>query len=102
EATKADAALAEHVAEQQLGDEVARQYEEDVDADEAAREAHDAGVEQHDEIHRDRAEAVEMGAVVRVGWSGCVAGPGRRCRGRRGRGHGPNRVVARSGGTGGL
>ncbi len=67
EAGEPDAAEPEQIAEQQLGDEVARQDEEDVDAHVTAGEAAVAGVEQHDEVDGDRAQAVEVRAVLRAG-----------------------------------
>ena len=65
EAREPDAALAVDVAQEQLGDEVAGEDEEDVDADEAAVEAGEPGVERDDQVHRDRAQPVELGPVVR-------------------------------------
>ena len=65
EAGESNRTAAGDVAEQELRNEETRQDEEDVDADEAAREAADPRVKQHDEIHGERAQSVEMRAVRR-------------------------------------
>ena len=51
------------VPQQQLRDEEPRQHEEHVDADVTAREGIAPRVEQHDQVHRDRAQAVQMGPI---------------------------------------
>ncbi len=52
------------IAQQQLGNQESRQDEEHVDADVAAGEPVDPGVEHHHEVHRDRSQAVEMRTVL--------------------------------------
>ncbi len=61
EAGEAEAAAVE-LAEDQAGDQVAADDEEDVDADEAAAKARDAGVEEEDRQNRDGAQAVHLRA----------------------------------------
>ena len=63
EACQPDPAGSEQVPQEQLGHEVARQDEEDVDPDVAAGERTGSGVEQDDEVDGDGAQAVEVGAV---------------------------------------
>ena len=47
-------------------DQIARDNEEDVDPDEAAAEAAEAGMGENNREHRDRAEPVDIGAVART------------------------------------
>ena len=53
----ADRSAAGEIAHEQLGDEIAGQHEEEVEADEAALEAGDLGVEAHHPDRRDRQRA---------------------------------------------
>ena len=78
EPCEADAALAPDIAQQQLGHQEAREHEEDIDADEPAVEACEAGVERDHEIHGDGAQPVELGTVV--GGRVSDAGPVRQLR----------------------
>ena len=52
------------VPEQEAGHQVPRQHEEHVDADEAAVEPGQPGVERDDEVHRDRPHPIQVGAMV--------------------------------------
>ena len=52
--------VVERLARQQSGDEKTGKDEEDVDADEAARQPRHAGVERHDEQNRDAAKAFDV------------------------------------------
>ena len=71
----ADAALVEtgkreaslrHLAEDQRGDQVAGDDEEDVDADEAARDLAYARMEQYHRDHRDGPEPVDIGSMTQL------------------------------------
>ncbi len=63
EAGDREAPLGE-LAREDAGDEVARDHEEDVDAEPAAGEGREAGVKQHHRQHRDRAQAVDLAAIA--------------------------------------
>ena len=53
-----------HFADQDLGNEEARDDEEDVDPDIATGHRAKPGVEQHNGDHRQRAQAVDVGAIA--------------------------------------
>jgi len=53
-----------HLAVDERGDQVARDDEEDIDADKAARERPDLEVIEHHRQHRERAQPVDIGAVA--------------------------------------
>ena len=55
--------MARTSAQQQAGDQEAREHEEDVDADESTRQEADAGVGKHDEEYGQRPEALNVGTV---------------------------------------
>ena len=65
EASEPDRSRGTNVAQQHLGDEVPREDEEDVDADVAALEPVDTGMESEDEVDGNRPEAVEVWPVAR-------------------------------------
>nr|WP_242473348.1 hypothetical protein [Blastococcus sp. TML/M2B] len=85
EAGQRDGAAALQLGDQALGDEEAREDEEDVDADEAAGQPGQARVVQDDEADGDRAQALDVGAEGvpaarrgRAGWNCRETGDPRR------------------------
>ena len=65
EIDEVDAAFAVELGEQERRDQIARDDKEDVDADKAAADAGEPGVEQHHRADRDRAQPVHVGSVAR-------------------------------------
>ena len=79
EAGEREAAPGE-VASEDAGDQVAGDHEEDVDAEVAAGEGGEAGVEQDDRQHGDGAQAVDLAAVAGARRGMPARGRRRRCR----------------------
>ena len=87
EAAQRDAAGPVELAQQQPGDEEARDDEEDVDADIAAGEEGQARVAEEDGADRDGAHSLDIGAEAAFVGQGTLSGGGRLRRGRANRSH---------------
>ena len=72
-----DGARPSHLGEEQRGDEEPGDDEEHVDADVAAAERADVGVEEHHEHDRDRAEALDVGPKAERAERKCLVVPRR-------------------------